>query len=184
MSNPSITPAVVQPLILESLAASSSSKLDSRQLRLSTPQGDVSFLDGESLNTLKGVLDSLTSRDMIEVEIVATNSHVLTAEGSGILARGSHEAIFWSALPARGQGEPKTIPQLQAEIGAETVKIGQMRAFKSKWIAKEGAGFVKAVDSIVDTTQNELEEIERTGEHSGGDKVLGELRKRKLVTQR
>jgi hypothetical protein len=33
----------------------------------------------------------------------------------------------------------------QKLLGDETAKIGQMRAFKNKWISKEGAGFVRAV---------------------------------------
>jgi hypothetical protein len=35
----------------------------------------------------------------------------------------------------------------QELLGDEAAKVGQSRAFKNKWIAKEGAGFVKAVSS-------------------------------------
>lgn len=77
-----------------------------------------------------------------------------------------------------------TIPQLKEQLGDETVKIGQMRAFRNKWIAKQGAGFVKAVETIQDVTKIELEEVQKTQDHKGGEKVLAELRKRKLVAQR
>jgi hypothetical protein len=34
---------------------------------------------------------------------------------------------------------------LQKVVGDETTKVGQGKAFKNKWITKEGSGFVKAV---------------------------------------
>lgn len=37
----------------------------------------------------------------------------------------------------------------QKRLGDETTKVGQMRAFKNKWIAKDGAGFVRAVSAYV-----------------------------------
>jgi phenylalanyl-tRNA synthetase alpha chain len=72
-------------------------------------------------------------------------SHSLTPEGQQIAQEGSHEARVWAAVPVRGDGEPLTAKQLQDKIGAETAKVGQGRAFKNGWIAKEGAGFVKSV---------------------------------------
>jgi hypothetical protein len=38
-----------------------------------------------------------------------------------------------------------TICYEQKALGPDTTKIGQGKAFKNKWISKEGAGFVKAV---------------------------------------
>lgn len=94
---------------------------------------------------------------------------------------------------------------VQQTLGGETTKIGQSRAFKNKWISKEGAGFVKAVCPILppvsqlpnisrdvvfqvanidDTTRNELETIHSTGTHPSGEKLLTDLRKRKLITAR
>lgn len=87
-------------------------------------------------------------------------------------------------------------------VGDETTKIGQGKAFKNKWITKEGSGFVKAVsrtgfgrcsstlisrsqvESIEDTTRAELEEVAKTGTHPSGEKLLADLRKRKLIIQR
>ena len=73
------------------------------------------------------------------------SSHVPTSEGAQILKDGSHEARVWSALPLKGQGVPVTRSQLISQVGEETAKVGQGRAFKNGWIAKESDGFVKLV---------------------------------------
>src|SRR3954451_19297992 len=101
---------------------------------------------------------------MLTYENITSTVYALTPEGAEIASRGSHEARFWQAVPKRGEGEPLTVPKLKAShddafparykltlaaialqelLGDETAKIGQSRAFKNKWIAKEGAGFVK-----------------------------------------
>lgn len=80
---------------------------------------------------------------MIKYETHEISSHILTPEGSHIVLEGSHEARVWSALPAGGQGTPLTPQLLKKQIGDETAKVGQGRAFKNGWIGKEGAGLVK-----------------------------------------
>ena len=82
---------------------------------------------------------------MIQYETHEVSSHVPTLEGAQILKDGSHEARVWSALPLKGQGSPVTRAQLKLQVGDETAKVGQGRAFKSGWIGKEGDGFVKLV---------------------------------------
>jgi phenylalanyl-tRNA synthetase alpha chain len=82
---------------------------------------------------------------MIKYETHEIVSHSLTSEGTQIAREGSHEARVWAALPTKGEGEPLSAKDLQAKVGAETAKVGQGRAFKSGWIGKEGAGFVKLV---------------------------------------
>lgn len=82
---------------------------------------------------------------MITYTTQETISHVLTPEGAQIALEGSHEARVWSALPAKGHGAPVTPKQLEQMVGAETAKVGQGRAFKNKWIGKEGDGLVKLV---------------------------------------
>ncbi len=52
---------------------------------------------------------------MITVEIVMENDHILTAEGEEIVAKGSHEALVWAALPMQGQGEAVSIPELKVK---------------------------------------------------------------------
>ena len=43
---------------------------------------------------------------------MTTTSYTLTAEGSDIAARGSHEYRVWEVLPAKG-GEPVGVPDLK-----------------------------------------------------------------------
>ena len=130
-------------------------------------------------------------------------THVLTPEGAQIAKDGSHEARVWAALPAKGQGTPVTPLQLKKAVGDETAKVGQGRAFKNGWISKEGDGLVKAVritllscigdewklkgkqtDTIQDQTKEDLQEVASTGTLKAGEKVLADLRKRKLVIQK
>ncbi|GHJ84527.1 hypothetical protein NliqN6_0929 [Naganishia liquefaciens] len=174
----------VQSFVLKTLD-SQGSIANSNDLVLNLENGQkVTFVSGESQTLLKGALDSLASREMLSYEIKTTFDHALSPEGSQIAAKGSHEALVWAALPLKGQGEPMGIPELKKVVGDETTKIGQGKAFKNKWITKEGSGFVKAVESIEDTTRAELEEVAKTGTHSSGEKLLADLRKRKLIIQR
>lgn len=137
---------------------------------------------------------------MITYEVHETLSHILTKEGAEISLQGSHESRVWAAVPAKGEGAPMTVPELKAAIGNESASVGQGRAFKSKWIGKEGNGFIKLVcprpvyvsvnlynfqvSSIEDTTQLELREVDSTGTVKAGEKSLADLRKRKLITQK
>lgn len=82
---------------------------------------------------------------MITYTTHETTSHVLTPEGAQIALKGSHEARVWNALPAKGEGTPLTLKELESVVSAETAKIGQSRGFKNKWIGKEGNGLVKIV---------------------------------------
>ncbi|KAJ2930225.1 hypothetical protein H1R20_g6893, partial [Candolleomyces eurysporus] len=121
---------------------------------------------------------------MILYETHEVISHVLTAEGAQIATEGSHEARVWSVLPLPGQGTPVTPAQLKKEVGDETAKVGQGRAFKNGWIGKDGDGLVKKVAEINDTTQLELKEVQETGTLTTGEKILADLRKRKLIAQK
>jgi phenylalanyl-tRNA synthetase alpha chain len=137
---------------------------------------------------------------MITYKTHETFTIALTPEGAQIAQEGSHEARVWAALPAKGEGEPFTEKQLQEKVGAEAAKIGRGRAFRNGWIANEGAGFVKSVSpecdltvpwshalqaaSIEDSTRSEMVEIHTTGALAAGEKVLADLRKRKLVIQK
>jgi phenylalanyl-tRNA synthetase alpha chain len=82
---------------------------------------------------------------MVTIEFHETLSHVLTQEGAHIAIEGSHEARVWGALPMKGEGAPVTPQGLQEALGKESASVGQGRAFKAKWIGKEGDGFVKLV---------------------------------------
>ena len=92
-----------------------------------------------------------------------------------------------------------TPKQLEQLLTAEVSKVGQGRAFKNKWIAKEGDGLVKLVSitflllscaycvqasSVDDVTQKDMREVDSTGTLKAGEKALADLRKRKLIVQK
>ncbi|EED78742.1 predicted protein [Postia placenta Mad-698-R] len=170
----------IQQLVLDTLDKSGIIQ-DTRTLVL-PGQADAAA-DHESQIVILGALNSLASRDMIAYTTQETTSHVLTHEGAQIALEGSHEARVWAALPPKGQGAAITPKQLEAVVGSETAKIGQGRAFKNKWIAKEGDGLVKVAESVQDATQLEMREVDSTGTLKAGEKALAELRKRKLIVQ-
>lgn len=94
---------------------------------------------------VKGALDRLASRSMVTYQTIDKEEAVLEPEGEDIIANGSHEARVFDALKQAMEG--LTIKELEEAVGDKnTVKIGQMRAFKSKWIAKGKEGrFVASV---------------------------------------
>jgi phenylalanyl-tRNA synthetase alpha chain len=94
---------------------------------------------------VKSALDRLGSRSMVTYETIDREEPVLEAEGQEITANGSHEARVFEALQKTMEG--LTMAELEKAVGDKnTVKVGQMRAFKSKWIAKGREGrFVAAV---------------------------------------
>ena len=82
---------------------------------------------------------------MITYTTQETLTHVLTPEGASIALNGSHEARVWSAVPAKGEGSTVTPKDVEKLLGSEIAKVGQGRAFKNKWIGKEGNNLVKLV---------------------------------------
>lgn len=59
------------------------------------------------------------------------------------------------------------------------LKVGQGKAFKNKWIKKDGDRLVRLVASVQDQTRIDLQIVQRTGAHPDAETVK-ELRKRKL----
>ncbi|KAJ7094630.1 phenylalanine-tRNA ligase [Mycena belliarum] len=171
----------LQQLILDTLHAHSTIH-DTRSLVIPGQSEPASSQDAQI--TVLGALNSLLSREMVKFETHEIVSHALTPEGSQIALDGSHEARVWSALPTKGQGMPVTPAQLKKQVGDETAKVGQGRAFKNGWIGKEGDGLVKLASSIKDVTQLDLVEIQSSGMLKSGEKDLADLRKRKLIVQR
>jgi phenylalanyl-tRNA synthetase alpha chain len=100
---------------------------------------------------VKSALDRLGSRSMITYETNDREESVLEPEGQEIAANGSHEARVFEAL--RQAVEGLTIPQLEAAVGDKSVvKVGQGKAFKSKWISKGKEGRLVASVSWNPTT--------------------------------
>ncbi|KAG9306608.1 hypothetical protein G9A89_004805 [Geosiphon pyriformis] len=134
--------------------------------------------EGKTFDSFKilGALNSLVDKEMVKYETIEGEIWTLTAEGKEIADSGSHEAKVFEAIPVGKEGI--SISKLQTLLG-EAAKIGQGKAFKNKWITKNGDSLIRAVDSIVDQTRIDLEKVQSTGTHMD-PKVLVELKKRKL----
>ncbi|CZR50520.1 probable phenylalanine-tRNA ligase beta chain [Phialocephala subalpina] len=128
----------------------------------------------------KSALDRLGSRSMITYETIDREDAILEPEAVEIEANGSHEARVFEALSKALGG--LTVQELEKAVGDKNVaKLGQGKAFKSKWIAKGKDGkLVASADSIQDVTREQLQIISRTRTHPD-PKVVTELKKRKLV---
>lgn len=94
---------------------------------------------------VKSALDRLASRLMVEYDTLDREEALLEAEGQEIIANGSHEIRVLDALQDALEG--LTIAELESAVGNKnTVKVGQSRAFREKWIAKGKEGrFVATV---------------------------------------
>ncbi|CAO3687632.1 unnamed protein product [Umbelopsis vinacea] len=137
-------------------------------------------VDGANVDQLAllGALNSLRSKDMVEYKSIEREVWTLTDEGRELAEHGSHEARVFDAVPAGDEGI--TIPDLQAKLG-KSASIGQGKAFKNKWINKKPPNYlVRVVDSIVDQTKIDLQQLQSTGTLSDA-KLLADLKKRKLA---
>ncbi|KAJ3258226.1 hypothetical protein HDU77_002398 [Chytriomyces hyalinus] len=130
-------------------------------------------------SALLGVLNGLTSREVVAFTILEVEHWVLTEEGSGIADEGSPEVKVFNAIPEGDEGI--SIPALQKIVG-DSYKFGQGAAFKNKWIKKSAAGLARAVNSVSDNTQKDLLSI-RNG-NVLADKVMADYKKRKLVDKK
>ena len=95
---------------------------------------------------IKAALDSLAGREMVESAQKQVDSLALTPEGEEMAQDGSYEYRVWSAL---GDEEAMDMKALSVKLGDNVAKVGQLNAFKEKWIRKEGSGFVRSVSTVV-----------------------------------
>ncbi|KAI8579179.1 hypothetical protein K450DRAFT_243140 [Umbelopsis ramanniana AG] len=144
---------------------------------------DTTYLktaDGSPVDQLAvlGALNSLRSKDMVDYKSIEREVWTLTEEGQELAESGSHEARVFDAVPAGPEGI--TIPDLQAKLG-KSASIGQGKAFKNKWINKKPPNYlVRIVDSIVDQTKIDLQQLQSTGTLPDA-KLLADYKKRKLA---
>jgi len=105
---------------------------------------------------VKSSLDRLGSRLMITYETIDREEAVLEPEAQEIAANGSHEARVFEAL--REAVEGLTVAELEVAVGDRNVaKVGQNKAFKSKWIGKGKDGkLVASVSPLVKMKQPTL----------------------------
>jgi len=68
----------------------------------STPLNSATAFPALDSPTVKGILDSLSSREMLTYETLEKEEAVLTPEGQQISEEGSHEAKVFEAVKAMG----------------------------------------------------------------------------------
>ncbi|KAL8787601.1 MAG: hypothetical protein Q9195_007689 [Heterodermia aff. obscurata] len=129
--------------------------------------------------TIKSALDRLKSRDMVAYKDIVREEAVLTPEAEGIAANGSHEARVFEAV-RKAMGGLKIADLPSVVDNKEIAKVGQGKAMKEGWIAKDKDTFKAKVDSIIDTSREQLLAIQKTRTHSKA--VISDLKRRKLVT--
>lgn len=135
---------------------------------------------------LQGHLKSLEAREMIAFKSQEETYYTLTKEGSQMAKAGSPEYRLWQVLPQGGE-EGKTLDQLKAELGADTLKIAQGKAFAKKWARKhptEAGALARTpgTDNVEDETAEDLRKIRDEG--STQESRIADLKKRKLVNQK
>ena len=120
------------------MASAPSGDLASEILYVLSKDGHVlssdAFPNQKSVD-VKSALDRLASRSMVAYDTIDKEEAILEPEAAAIAENGSHEARVFEALRRAIDG--LTIPELDAAVGDKNVvKVGQGKAFKSKWIAK------------------------------------------------
>lgn len=128
--------------------------------------------------SLKAALDRLSARSMVAYEQIEGEEAILEPEAEEVVQHGSSEARVFEAVRKAMDG--LSIQDLESTIGDKTVtKVGQGKAFKEKWIKKDGSKLVALVDSINDVTRDQLRVIKEKRTHD--KKILTDLKKRKLI---
>jgi hypothetical protein len=61
-------------------------------------------LNGFDSVAIRGVLSSLASREIVQFSPIEVEKWVLTQEGKNLALKGSHEAVFFNAVPAGPEG--------------------------------------------------------------------------------
>lgn len=126
---------------------------------------------------LQASLTSLWAKEMITFNKLETDHWGLTAEAEELLTQGSHEIRLLKEV--LGAGSLK-IADVNAKLGA-VGKLGQGKAFKNGWIAKDGDLLVPKVRELPqDTVVEQLRSIKSSGSLAD-KKELAELKKRKLI---
>lgn len=129
--------------------------------------------------SLQASLASLWAKEMITFDKLEKDVWSLTDEAEKFLVSGSHEIRLLDEVLKSLEG--LKISDVDAKLGP-VGKLGQGKAFKNGWIAKDGDKLVPKVDTLpADLVVESLKTIKSTGSLSD-KKELTELKKRKLIT--
>ncbi|KAF8976661.1 Phenylalanyl-tRNA synthetase, beta subunit, cytoplasmic, partial [Entomortierella lignicola] len=127
----------IQTLILTTLDAQGS--IENTDTLRSASGAPIPYL------AVVGVLNSLASKEMVNYTTIEKDHYNLTAEGNEIADSGSHEAKVFNAVDATkgiSIAELAVSTEEPKKLGA-SAKIGQGKAFKNKWIKKDGDNLVR-----------------------------------------
>ncbi|KAK6202643.1 phenylalanyl-tRNA synthetase alpha chain [Scheffersomyces amazonensis] len=129
--------------------------------------------------TLHSNLTSLWSKEMINFSKIEVDKWTLTDEAQSYISKGATPEVQVVDLVLKSlQG--LTISELNTNLGP-VGSVGQGKAFKNKWLGKDGDKLIAKVDKLpTDSVLDELKTIEKTGTLAD-KKELTELKKRKLI---
>lgn len=128
-------------------------------------------------------LNSLKAHGKLEYTKEDTVYYNLTKEGDEIVEKGSHEVKLLQLINQFGKLQ---IKEVMTHMGPDG-KVGQARAFKNGWIVKNKeneltlSDKVGPVDEVKDETKELLLKIKSNDIAGISDKVLNDLKKRKLI---
>ncbi|XP_063048250.1 phenylalanine--tRNA ligase alpha subunit isoform X2 [Engraulis encrasicolus] len=129
-----------------------------------------------------GAVKSLQSLgDLISAEQRSSKHWELTGEGQETVEQGSHEARVFKAIPDDG------LPQSEL-MKLPSGKVGFSKAMSNKWIrvdkAHEGGPRIfRMVETIEDSVQEKLVQIQKGIADEVDEKEKNELKKRKLLAE-
>ncbi|KAK6464806.1 phenylalanyl-tRNA synthetase alpha chain [Scheffersomyces coipomensis] len=139
-----------------------------------------SILSKYDAATLHSNLTSLWSKDMIVFSKIELDHWILTDEAKSYITNGATPEIQVVDLVLKSLSN-LSISDLNSNLGPSIGPVGQGKAFKNKWLGKDGDKLVAKVDQLPqDTVLDELKLIESTGSLDD-KKELTELKKRKLI---
>ncbi|XP_062509789.1 phenylalanine--tRNA ligase alpha subunit-like [Corticium candelabrum] len=126
-------------------------------------------------------LQSLGSGNIIIAKQQQSERWELTSEGEEVAQRGSHEAILFAAIhPEKGT--------LQSHLmkSSPNAKVGFSKAMSAGWLTidkkgEDGPRVFRKVNTIVDTVQQQLQQVAAGNVTEVSDQQLKELKKRKLI---
>lgn len=132
---------------------------------------------------LQAALTSLAAKLMVTLTKKETDQWNLTDEAKRYVAAGATPEIeVVKAVLSKPAGEGMLVAEIQEAVTKPIAAVGQGKAFKNKWLKKDGDRIVALVDSTpTDTVLDQLNTIASTGTLADA-KELQELKKRKLVT--
>ncbi|WFC99998.1 phenylalanine--tRNA ligase [Malassezia yamatoensis] len=176
----------VQPLSREDALKRMQNSTSAEQDKKDLADEDAAFKAAAQWQLqLQGILLSLQSKDMIQFSGIDEQTVFITLDGRECIRLGAPEYRLWEHLPADAS-QGRTQAELQQELGAETFRQAQSRAFRNKIARRLPDGtFARSeqLTQLSDETRADLLTLAKEGKLSD-EKKTTELKKRKMISQR